>query len=725
MAAASAGEPPVIERIQPLGLAPGETATITVRGKWLSGACRFWSTWGTVAEGHSDDPSAIRIEWTVPSEADRTLDHRSEGGVRPVGASLLGLHAVRVATADGVSPLQAMLVDPLPRESEAGSHETAGLAQRLTTPCAVDGQIEELQRDWYRFRAPGGGLRIEVYARRLGSPLDPVIILYRADGRELAYADDTEGLGGDCQLAHESAPDEEYLLEVRDIRYRGSAAHVYWLRIGDFPLMNGPVPAAVQRGTADTSLTTVRFAGLSADDAAPVTVAVPAGWPYDWLPVATRRSGGTNPSFGTVSVVDRPVLQEPERGHNRSSQAGEPAEGEDVPQPIELGVTIVGRFDTPGDLDRYRFAARKGDRCVISGVTRQQGCPTDLVLELIAPDGTSVAREDDLGTEEGRLDHAFASDGEYTLVLSDLHRRGGSRYTYRVDVVRHCPGWSLAVDDHVNCPQGGIGAVLVSVSRQGYEGPIRLRAVRTGQPDGPSAAGADDAPESAGWESLPTIVGRGQNAAALTIRTATDMSWRDPAWEVAVVGDAVDDDARPLTEDGSAEGGQSGGTAGAAEGVATGPEASGGRCPPEPATVTASLRQRWQGTVIVAPQFARQIAVGGASPAPFALRCEPVELAIPAKGRGTLTIRVEGASAGRGEVALSTVPDKDALPKDVQLNLSPIPADADSVTLELIAGEKAARGPFTVVISGKRQGPGSEGSAPVIATPVTVLIRDP
>src|SRR5205823_5558137 len=76
----------------------------------------------------------------------------------------------------------------------------------------------------------GQRLTFEVLARRIGSPLDPILVLH--DGktkRELIdlYADDTPGLQADCRLTHTFKEAGEVLVEVRDTTYRGGNDFFY------------------------------------------------------------------------------------------------------------------------------------------------------------------------------------------------------------------------------------------------------------------------------------------------------------------------------------------------------------------------------------------------------------------------------------------------------------------------------------------------------------------
>lgn len=82
----------------------------------------------------------------------------------------------------GTGPLFIM-ASPQPSRREADEHHTRETAQVLPQPpFAVEGRIEKADMDdWYRFRLPKEkSWRVDVFARRLRSPMDPKLTLYPA-----------------------------------------------------------------------------------------------------------------------------------------------------------------------------------------------------------------------------------------------------------------------------------------------------------------------------------------------------------------------------------------------------------------------------------------------------------------------------------------------------------------------------------------------------------------
>ncbi len=486
---------PAITRVEPLGVAPGSSGQLIVHGGGLNGATELWTTFSdkaalaTDVENNGQDAARVVFQLNTPAEA------------------APGIHGVRVTTPGGVSGVAAIMVDDLPTVKDAGGNGTPEAAQIITTPCSVDGYVDNLTRDFYRFSIDTPQtLTIEVFARRLGSPLDSIIFLYDSRGRELAYCDDARGLSTDAQISHEFVEPGEYIIEVRDIRYSGGGNHFYRMRIGDFPAVNTAYPMAVASGVE----TRVDFAGVSIDMADPAFLNVPAG-ASGWLFANTRSFQGTSAGFAPVEISNSPesIEQEP---NDTPAQAN----------PSVLGSGLNGRFATPGDVDCYRLSATSGQRFLFEGVARRRGSPVDLKLQLLDSAGGVVASAEDNGVEEGRLDYTFPADGNYVLKVSDLHRHGGSAYAYRVAVTPWQPRFNLTADtDTINIPAGGVARVNVSAERLDYGGPIEVACI--GLPEGITCQ--------------PTWIGPNRAIAALTL-TAADTASGGVMTPIHIVGRA-------------------------------------------------------------------------------------------------------------------------------------------------------------------------------------------
>ncbi len=471
---------PSVGGLTPSSLAPGFTGNVTITGGNLAGTKQLWLSFPAETklaegiEGNGTKADQVVFAVTIPP------------------TTAVGIHGLRVLTDKGVSPLRLVMVDDLPNANSPGNNTTPAMAFALPGPCGVDGAVANQGLQYFKFTATENQrLAFEVLARRIGSALDPMLRLLDSKGREIAFSDDAPGLSGDSQFEHVFPLAGEYLLELRDIRYQGGG---YRLRVGDFPCANTAYPLAVQRGAT----TAVTLAGIGTTPAEAANVVVPSDPALTWLPVSMKRPGGLSSGFSQVPVVDRAQFLEQEP-NNKPEEANR----------VDIAHDINGRLDARGDVDRFVFAGTKDQSVVFTGITRQQGSPADLNLKLLNKDGGQIAIVDDTGTTEGVLVAKIPADGDYTLVVEDLAKRGGPNYAYRVAISPAVQPFTLAVSsDTGNVPLGSAIALTVTTVRNGYAGPIELAV--SGLPAGMTAS--------------RSVIGNGRNDAVLTLHAAPDQA---------------------------------------------------------------------------------------------------------------------------------------------------------------------------------------------------------
>ena len=483
---------PVINGTVPGGVSPGSVLPLQINGGNLSVAKKLWLSFpaeAVLAEGidkNGENPGQVTYRINVPANTP------------------CGIHAMRVVTDKGVSPLRFLFIDDLPSIASAGSNVQLATAQAVSIPTAIDGTVAGLSWQYFKFPVQAGQrLSIEVLARRMGSSLDPMIRLLDIKGRELAYNDDTPGLNSDSSLVYTFKDAGEYIVELRDIKY---GAGNYRLRIGDFPVATVAYPLAVQRGTTAN----VTLAGFGVDGLAPTPVALAADYPSGWMNVSSKRPNGAS-GYSTVEVVSTQQFLEQEP-NNSPEQANR----------VELGQDINGRLEAPGDVDRFVFTAKKDQTASFFGITRQQGSPTDLNFKILNKDGGQLAAAEDNGTSEGSLSYKFPADSDYVLFVEDLNHRGGSEHAYRISVTMNPPQFSLAASlDTFNIPAGGSVMATVTTVRTGYAGAIELSA--TNLPAGVSAS--------------KSVIGTGRNDAVITLQATPEFAAGE-LYQINIVGSA-------------------------------------------------------------------------------------------------------------------------------------------------------------------------------------------
>lgn len=403
---------PNVTRISPLAAVPGKTTVVTFLGDNLQGPVDLWTSFPCdIAPVKSSDSMAFELK--VPKQ------------------TTTGIGAIRLVTTNGLSSLHLLLIDSLPTVQAARTNRSAATAQRLKGQVAVDGVCEELRSDFYRITAKKGErLSIELVAQRLGSPLDPLLRLLDAQGRELASNDDATGLGADARIDFRCPKTGDYLAEVRDTRHAGGPRHRYRLRIGD---------------------------------------ALPTPLPFLTSPEVSKLTEPLHPP--------------------RPANEVEPNDDGARAQLIRLPVELAGRFGQRGDRDVFEFQAAKGERMVFAGRTRSLGWPCDLFLQLQTTNGNKIAEANATAADEGILTNRFNADGTYRLVVEELNRNGGPTFAYRVAARELKPGFALSTEtERLSVPAGDSIEIEVKPDRREYDGPIQLAVV--GLPEGFSVSNA-------------------------------------------------------------------------------------------------------------------------------------------------------------------------------------------------------------------------------------------
>jgi hypothetical protein len=173
----------------------------------------------------------------------------------------------------------AFMVDTLPEAFEKEPNNSPAAAQRVKLPIIMNGRIDQ-PGDWdvFRFQGRAGqAIVAEVYARRLDSPLDSVLKLTDAKGRQLAFNDDYDDPGAGLETHHADSrilttlpATGTYYLSLGDAQQKGGPEYAYRLRISaprpDFDLRVTPSSINVSGGlTVPITVHALRKDGFSGD----------------------------------------------------------------------------------------------------------------------------------------------------------------------------------------------------------------------------------------------------------------------------------------------------------------------------------------------------------------------------------------------------------------------------------------------------------------------------
>jgi hypothetical protein len=469
---------------------------VTLNGAGLVGATAVWTD--------------LPITATIPAEIANNGKEAGKVVVRmqiPADA-IVGIGGLRVVTPKGISNLRLFMIDDLQPVAENGTNKALAQAQKLELPCVVTGTMEAESWDFYKFSVQAGQrITVEAVARRLGSKHDPSIRLLDLAGKELAYADDTEGIGQDSRLTYTFQRAGDYVLEVRDVKFLGGADFIYRLRIGDFPPAALPFPLGGKRGTK----VQVAATGQGTEAIPPLELIVPDNPNTAVVPLEVRSptGGKVEPLIFQAGSTDETIEKEPNDDAASATRFA-------VPQ------VLNGRFEKPGDVDRFVFTAKKDERIVFETLSRSLGSPADVFMTIQNAQGQELGAADDstpwnfpaaANKDDARLDFKVPADGDYTLSIWELNKRGGSEFLFRIRAAPFEPGFRLLARqldaqktsiDKMDVPQGAAAMVLVRPVRTEYAGPIALSV--EGLPAGLTAS--------------PTVIGAGQADTVITVNAA-------------------------------------------------------------------------------------------------------------------------------------------------------------------------------------------------------------
>ena len=312
---------------------------------------------------------------------------------------------------------------------------------RIAVPATVNGQIASGEINRYRFEGrKGQKLVISVAARELIPYIadavpgwfQPVLALYDADGKELAYNDDFR-FKPDPTLLFEVPRDGEYVFTITDALFRGREDFIYRVTIGELPFLTNLFPLGGQVGVPPT---------MEAK-----------GWNLENARLVPPGSSGPGVQFVTVQK-DELVSNRLPFALDTLPECMDQESNNDLqhPQDVQLPVIVNGRIDRADDWDVFRVAGRAGDTIVAEVLARRLDSPLDSMLKITDATGRILGFNDDyedagFGVNTHHADSYLTAelpaDGDYFVHLGDTTRQGGEEYAYRLRISPPRPDFAL------------------------------------------------------------------------------------------------------------------------------------------------------------------------------------------------------------------------------------------------------------------------------------------
>jgi len=438
-------KPPTLSAFFPPGAERGRSLTVK-----MAGSFDHWPV-KCLVEGDG--------VWAEPAEEKGVLSILVTQDARP------GVRWIRVYDQDGATSLRPFLVGTLPEKTDEEPNDDPRAPQAIGEPrTTINGRLGKRgDVDGYSVALKAGDvLTADIEAAgRLGSPMDAVLQVVSAEGFVLEQNDDDGAF--DPRIVFRAPADGNYIVRVfafpatpdSSIQFSGSDAYIYRLTLTTAGFLDHAFPLAVPREGAEVAAVGPNVTAFG--------IAVPAGEGTDRFAIA-------HPSLAGEAEVRRaagPVVVEAEPG----------TEGE--AQEIPDLAAVSGRIDPPGDRDGYRIVMKKGEARTFRLESRSFGLPLDAVLAVLNADGKTLAEADDAGeAKDPELKFTPEADGEYRVVVRDLHGRGGPRFAYLLSVTRPIADFGLTLAaDLFDVTPGKETKVVVTVARlDGFAGEIEIRA---------------------------------------------------------------------------------------------------------------------------------------------------------------------------------------------------------------------------------------------------------
>jgi hypothetical protein len=384
----------------------------------------------------------------------------------------MGSHRIRVRTATGLSNLVNFYVGPLPIVEEKEPNTDFTRPQAVPLNVTVHGRIDREDSDYFVVECKQGErLTVEVYGMRLGTSsgneyFDPYVAILDENRFELVTSDDTPIAFSDAVASMIVPADGEYRIAIRDAAYNGDGQAYYLLHIGSFPRPMAVYPAGGRPGET----LAVNFLNDIAGEV-PQQLTLPTD-PPERYGLEVSGDGGTAPSNLPFRVLDLPSVleQEPNNERTAATPAGTPG-------------AMNGIIEKPGDIDFFKFTAKKGQRWHVEVFARRLRSPLDpLVTIRRAGNGQQLSADDDGRGADSYLRFEAPDDGDYVVQVRDHLFRGGPAHVYRIEVTPIEPRIDASPIEfrryeqpQVVIPRGGAVGLVINVERREFDGPVAFK----------------------------------------------------------------------------------------------------------------------------------------------------------------------------------------------------------------------------------------------------------
>ena len=383
-----------------------------------------------------------------------------------------GPYLIRFHDANGTTPPRVFFVGKGLDITEAEPNNEMLEPQSIVLPAVVHGQFAKAgDVDSFAFKMKAGQTLVAAMdAYTAGVSMDALMLLRDARGVKLAFNHDAHSL--DPRLTWKCPRDGTYVLQMACFKFPanstssfgGGTGLTYRVTLTNGPYLRHAWPAAISGGE---SLIALRGWNLVNDT---VRARAQENDTELVLPIEAINGPLRLPVTGRPETVER----EPNDANATANAFGP--------------VNISGRIDRPGDVDRFAFDAKKGQRYRFDLDSFKLGFLLDAELAIEDNTGKVLVTNDDANKlRDPLLNWTAPTDGRHCVRVRSLLNKGGGAYFYRLRIFQPEPAFNGTVE----APQFAVNAgatneVKVTVNYlDGYKGKLTVAA--DGLPKGVTA----------------------------------------------------------------------------------------------------------------------------------------------------------------------------------------------------------------------------------------------
>lgn len=386
----------------------------------------------------------------------------------------IGEHHVRVRCKSGMSYARNFWVSQFPNVAEVEPNDDFDAPQKIDLNVTVEAAAKAEETDYYQVTMKKGQrLSVEIEGLRINNirqniAIDPFVSILNKDRFEIASADGSALLKQESVLSVIIPEDGDYIVEVRDSAYQGRGS--YRAHIGTFPRPTGIFPAGGKPGEE------MEFTLLGDVKGEFKTKAkLPLTTEEGTFGVLAKHDDLFPPSPNLVRVSDLTNIIEAEPNNELREPKLEVSGA--------LPLAFNGILEKDGDIDYFKFTAKKGQTFRFRVYASSIGSPVDPVINLYDAKFASAGGSDDAnGGKDSQVDLKAAEDGEYYVRIKDMLDRGGEDYVYRIEAEATIPSIEVTMPEMLrrdlqyrkqfDIPRGGYYAMVVNTTRRGYSGDV-------------------------------------------------------------------------------------------------------------------------------------------------------------------------------------------------------------------------------------------------------------